>query len=226
MTPRLFGRKIAKPFSRELDVILVPMGAANSRDDWALGEALHMFCVYAQEQALFAEDELPADAVSVFRAYEFANDLSNWTISGWFQSASSNRPVAQTVTGLELIGADSVARILEQAGEAWEVGRRDSSQSEPMDRFRLSREQEESLVGLCSQWVRSSPRTVILGDGAADAVYKETMKRLYLCNPEYPAREAVQNDRRARLGLTPSVRERGALRTLEQLIAEVKSDLS
>lgn len=223
MLPRLFGKKVAPPLSNPLNFIVIPKGAAISSHDWSMGEALHLFCTYATEDALFTESDLPSNSVAVFRAYEFANELSNWTIIGWLGSTSGTRPVAQTVTGLRLIGADDEADVLEQAGLAWSAKTPRDEFGESADKFKLSPEQEGALVGRCSQWVRASPETIILGDGASDTVYKETMKRLHLCNPNYRSRAAVLNERRARAGLKPVERDGGTPQTLPQLVAEMQA---
>src|SRR5688572_18507230 len=105
------------PRRNTLELALVPKGAAISSDVRALGEALHMFVTEAKERALFTLDELPADVVAVFRAYEFANALDSRTIASWFVSVDPDQKlVDETATGLGLIGCDAMAALLREAG--------------------------------------------------------------------------------------------------------------
>lgn len=222
MFRRQFGKRELPSRTNEIDIILIPGGAAASADAWALGEALLMFITEAQQRALFQLNELPPDAIAVCRAYEFGNALGDWTVGGWFSSSSGARPVAETIRGLRLIGANDVADLLHEAANVWTSGGPEDARAAAMERFNTSREQEKPLIGQCSEWVRAWPRTMILGDGKLDITYKEVMKQLYRCNLEYVRRRTAENQRRMRLGLKPAAQAQGKPCTLEELIAEIE----
>lgn len=202
-----------------LDRILIPGGAAASADEWSLSEALHLFVTEACERALFTRDELPADALAVLGAYHVANELvEGYTIGGWL--SERERPVILVAHGLRMIGAADLAELLEVAARA------PRTEGEPSERSAnpaaLGPQRWESLISLCSQWVRQSPLTVVLGDGRLDTEYKQLMLQLCRCNAHYAERRQAEDERRTRLRLAPRPRIEGPATTLEQLIAEMR----
>lgn len=220
MTRAIFGKRQTPPIPAPgplLNAVLVPRGAAASSDIWSMGEALHLFVTDAQERSLFRLEELPADAVAVFRAYELANELANWTLGGWHGNMRPDAErIDQTIAGLRLVGSSELADVAALASIAWSAGK-------PLDGFETNRDQEDALMPQCSAWVRHSPLTRVLGDGGLDTVYKETMKALGRCNPAYPRRRVIENDARQRRGLKPKPPIEGNPCTLEDLIAEMQA---
>lgn len=205
-----------------LDRILVPLGAVNLDETWSLGEALHLFVKEAVDHSLFVLGELPIDAVAVFRAYEFANGLADWTISGWFTNFDPTpRRVEDIVRGLKRIGADQTATLVEQAGQIW-AGSGDFKSAAEADRFDTTSVGEAKLIAQSSLWVRESPLTVVLGDGGRETVYKQVMLQLFRCNPAYPERRKAQDERRIRLRLKPVGPSPYQPCSLDELIAEMQ----
>jgi len=212
-----FGKRLSHlPTAPVIQVVLVPKGAAASSDIWAMGEALHMFVAEAQERALFRIEGLPQDAIAVFRAYELASALSNWTLGDWHREMRlTPEQIDQTILGLRLIGSNEIADVAARAKIAWLAG-------EPLDQFTTSREMEEPLIGQCSAWVRHSPLTRVLGDGQRDTVYKEVMKALGRCNPNYARRRVAEDEGRRMRRIRPLAPLEGEPCTLDELIAEMQ----
>ncbi len=192
-----------------LSRILIPQGAAQADDDWSMGEALHLFISDAVERSLFTLDELPAEAVAVFRAYELGNELSNITLASWFSTFGTDPTrVQQTHQGLETIGALSLARDFETIRQG------ETTQISPVD--------EQAVVGQCSAWVRRWSGTMVLGDGNHDEHYKRVMRELARCNPAYGERWSTLNAHRAGRNLAPVTRIEGSPTNLDELIAEMR----
>jgi hypothetical protein len=205
-------------------VIFVPRGAVASAEEWSLSEALDIFVRVSCDRALFTPAELPADAVAVLEAYYFANALFNHTIGGWLTSTSGKRPVSDVARGLRLIGESTMAERVEAVAAVRQSAASEAAAIEAMQRLEADWEwiEEEHLIRQCSDWVRHSPLTVVLGDGALDTVYKQVMQQLFRCNAHYAERKAAEDEVRMRMGLQPKAQLQGTLCTLDQLIAEMQ----
>lgn len=217
----VFGKRPAVP--NRLDVILVPQGAVASAREWSLSEALDLFVAVAREDALFTPDELPADAVAVLEVYLFANDLlEGYGFPEWFGRARSIHWVEAIARGLRLLAAPGMADKLEQAAALWQAGGPHAERDAALQRVRPTEEEHGPLIRRCSEWVRHSPLTVVLGDGGRDTVYKQVMQQLFRCNAHYAERKAVEDERRIRMRLQPKPQLQGTRCTLDQLIAEMQ----
>lgn len=202
----LFGRKKAEAVlaaPTDLALVLVPRGAAESKQDWSLAEALAMFVDHATEDALFEPAELVPDAVAVFSAYRWSGEIDSRSNSEWREEASPAE-VASVRMGLELIGRNGLAEHLD---------------------FDFSpREQPDSLeiASALSAWLRQQSWLRILGDGDTDRLYKEVMKRLFRANPHFAERALKARFTKAQIARHADPAVAGPPANVDVLIAEVE----
>lgn len=218
----LFGKKPSPP--TQLHRVLIPQGAAASPAQWSMAEALVAFVMAATERALFRWDELPAHAVAVFRSYQLAGDLDGKGIDYLFCNENYAAKAGEVVQGLRLIEMNALADVIQSASDAW-IACSDQSavvQQATMQRFAEYHAQQDGIAQRCSDWIRSSDLTLVLGDGRLDTVYKEVMKQLYRCNPYYAERRTAADQHRTRLGLRPVGPPALGPCSLEQLIADTE----
>lgn len=202
-----FGRREGSPLAKpKLDCILVPKGAAKSKRNWSLAEALDMFIDHATSEALFALSELPAEAVDLWRAYGCAGDLDNQPLSEWLAGEDQVK-VEAAGRGFGLIKRADLAIALQ-------------GDTEPA-RYPDSLE----IGGLVSRWLRAWPGLVILGDGAKDLQYKLVMGRLHRTNPRFGERLRGRRPTRAQAELLSSGQVGGPAISLDALIREVEDEL-
>lgn len=217
----VFGKRA--PVPNRLGVILVPRGAVASAQEWSLAEALDMFVAVAREDALFTPEELPADAVAVLEAYYFANDLlEGYGFPEWFGRTRNILRVEAISRGLRLIAAPEVADKFLQAAALWQAGGADAERDAALASLRPTSEEHEPFISWCSDWVRHSPLTVVLGDGGLDTVYKQVMLQLFRCNARYAERKTAEDERRVGMRLQPKAQLQGTHCTLDRLIAEMQ----
>lgn len=151
MNRPMFGNRQSAP-ATHLDRVLIPRGAALSLEQWSMAQALFDFVMVATERALFHVEELPADVVAVFRAYQLAGDLDGKEIDYLFCNEHFAARAGQVVEGLRLIKMDALADVIRSASEAWDACSDQPAEARPaiMKRFATARAGEDGIAARCS----------------------------------------------------------------------------